>query len=142
MARERCGDQDSLPDNDNVPLYSTPASDLVVDGFRALTAWLILASAIVALALTVALDVRVNPEGTALIECAVATLLLLSRMWWRSAGRERLADACWAVGIVGLGGMACGAFAMLELRLHFPFADPMLRSWDLALGLDGLVVAD
>lgn len=114
----------------------------MLDGFRGLTTWLILASAIVALALTAALNVRVNPEGAALIECGIASLLLVSRLWWRSAGHERLADAFGVVGIVSLGGMACGAFAMLELRLHFPLADPMLRAWDLALGIDGLAITD
>ena len=114
----------------------------VVDGFRAFTAWLILASASVAFLLTMALGVRVDPEGTALIECVIASLLILSRVWWRKTSHERLADACGVIGIVALGGMACGAFAMLELRLHFPLADPMLRSWDLALGIDGLLVTD
>lgn len=142
MACERYGTDESLPDNDNLPSSAAPASEVIVDGFRSFTAWLILASAVVALALTIALDVRVNPEGAALIECAIAMMLLVSRMWWRNAGRERLADACGAVGIVALGGMACGAFAMLELRLHFPLADPMLRSWDLALGIDGLAISD
>jgi membrane-associated phospholipid phosphatase len=144
LARERRGTEDSSPDNDNLALPSSAASAhaAVVDGFRGLTVWLILASAIVALSLTLALNVRVNPEGTALLECMIGSMLLLSRVWWRSTGHERIADACGVVGIVALGGMACGAFAMLELRLHFPLADSMLRSWDLALGIDGLVITD
>jgi hypothetical protein len=142
LARERCGTEESRPDNDNLQLAPPAASAAVVDGFRSITVWVIVASALVALFLTIALDVRVDPAGTAVIECVIASLVLLSRIWWRKTRHQRLADACGAVGIVALGGVACGAFAMLELRLHFPLADPMLRSWDLALGVDGLAVSD
>lgn len=53
-----------------------------------------------------------------------------------------MADALGTVAVAGLGGMICGAVAMLVLRLHFPIADPMLRSFDLALGFDGLAILD
>jgi membrane-associated phospholipid phosphatase len=38
--------------------------------------------------------------------------------------------------------MACGAIAMLELRLGFRLADATLRSWDKALGVDGIGIVD
>jgi membrane-associated phospholipid phosphatase len=38
--------------------------------------------------------------------------------------------------------MACGAIAMLELRLGFPLADGALRKADLAVGIDGIAIVD
>jgi membrane-associated phospholipid phosphatase len=49
-------------------------------------------------------------------------------------------DAAGALGVVALSGTACGAIAMLGLRLHFPLADGLLRSWDRALGIDGVAI--
>lgn len=77
-----------------------------------------------------------------MLECLVAALLWASRAYWKRSGHERMADACGTVAIVALGGMGCGAIAMLELRLGFPLVDGMLRSWDHALGLDGIAMVE
>jgi hypothetical protein len=113
-----------------------------VDAFRRLIIWLILASCVFAIVLTVALRVRVDPAGSSILECLVAALLLASRMWWSRSGHERMADACGTVAVVALGGMSCGAIAMLELRLGFPLADGTLRSFDRAMGIDGIAVVE
>ena len=55
---------------------------------------------------------------------------------------RRISDALGSFAMAALSGMICGIIAMLELRLHFSIADPMLRSWDLALGIDALTLVD
>lgn len=77
-----------------------------------------------------------------MLECLIAALLWASRKWWGRSGHVRMADACGTVAIVALGGMSCGAIAMLELRLGFPLADGMLKSVDHALGIDGITVVE
>jgi hypothetical protein len=135
---------DGLPGNDNRPLPhradSTAAE--VAERFRQLTGWLALASTIIAVLLLIGEKVPLNPDGSAAIELVLAAVLLASRIWWRRTGHERLADASGTIGLVSLGGMACGAIAMLELKLHFPLTDKMLRSFDLSLGIDGIAVVD
>ena len=111
------------------------------DRFRSLAMWLILASSVIAILLTVGFRVSVNPHGTFVIEWALAMLLLASRIWWDRSGHQRVADAAGTMAVVSLGGMACGAIAMLELRLHFPLVDGMLRRADLALGVSGVQIA-
>ena len=104
--------------------------------------WLVLVSAVIAIVMTVALKVRVDPKGTYALEWLIAALLLASRVWWDKTEHRRMADACGTIGTVAVGGMACGAIAMLELRLHLPLADTTLRSWDLAIGVDGIAIVD
>ena len=130
----------ALPDNDNIALPSGAVSEAgaTANRFRKLTVWLIFASSLIAVLLTIAMRVRVDPKGTSMIEWVVAALLLASRLWWDRNGKERLADASGTVGAVALGGMSCGAIAMLELRLGFPLADGALRSLDHSLGVDGV----
>src|SRR6185437_12720528 len=79
---------------------------------------------------------------SSVLECLVAALLWASRARWNRSGHERMADACGTVAIVALGGMACGAIAMLELRLGFPLADGTLRAIDLALGINGIAIVE
>ena len=110
------------------------------DRFRRLSIWLLTASALIALVMTLALEVRVDPKGTSILECLIAALLLASRMWWNRTGHVRMADACGTVAVVALGGMACGAIAMLGLRLGVPLADGILRSFDHALRVDGIAI--
>lgn len=126
------------------PLATDPAQTAAATAlvFRRLTIALILAAAAIAVVLAAAFKVRVDPQGTAWFCLLVATLLLISRMWWARRGHTRIADAFGTVGVAGLGGMACGAVAMLELRVHLPIADPMLRSLDNALGVDGLAIVE
>jgi hypothetical protein len=112
-----------------------------VDQFRRLAVWLILVSALVAIALTISLRVSVTPADTLMIVWVLAALLLASRIWWERSGQQRLADTSGTVAVVSLGAMTCGAIAMLQLRLHFPLADPMLHRADLALGIDGVAIA-
>jgi membrane-associated phospholipid phosphatase len=104
--------------------------------------WLVLASTLIAVGMTIAFRVRVDPKGTYALEWLVAALLLASRVWWDRSEHRRMADACGTVGTVAVGGMACGAIAMLELRLHLPLKDPVLWSWDHAIGVDGIAVVD
>lgn len=132
-----------LPQNDN----SLAQSDCgpiakTVDRFRRLSIWLIFASAIVAVAMTVALRVRIDPAGTSVLECLIAGLLLASRIWWNKTGHTRMADACGTVAVVALGGMSCGAIAMVGLREGFPLADGTLLSLDHALGIDGISIVE
>lgn len=117
-----------------------PSAAEVADRFRRLTVWLVLASAFTAVALTIALRVRVDPRGSAVVEWAIAALLLVSRIWWDRMGYHRLADASGTIGIVSLSGMCCGAIAMLELRLRFPMTDAFLQSLDHALGIDPIAI--
>ena len=119
-----------------------PAGDRITERFRELSFWLLLASAVIAVALVAALRIRVDPTGSTIVECLVASLLLASRIWWRRTKHQRMADACGTIGVVALGGMACGAIAMLELRLHFPLADALLYSADRAMGIDGIAIID
>ena len=144
LRKQGCEALDALPENDNRPFAEPDHStvEAVADEFRSLATWLILAAAIIAIALTAALRVEVDPAGTAVLDWVIASLLLVSRMWWERRDHHRIADACGTVAVVSMGGMACGAIAMLELRLHFPIADPVLRSWDLALGIDGITIVD
>ena len=123
------------------PVLSRSAPS-AADRFRATGVWLVLAGAIIAIVMAVTLRVRVDPHGTTAFNLLVATLLLVSRMWWDRKGHRRVADAFGTVAVAGLGGMVCGAVAMLELRLHFPIVDGALREFDLALGVDGLAIID
>jgi membrane-associated phospholipid phosphatase len=82
--------------------------------------------------------VRIDPRGTFLLDWLLAALLLASRIWWDRTGHRRIADACGTVALVSLGGMACGAIAMLELRLGFPLADAALLRLDHTIGVDGI----
>jgi len=104
--------------------------------------WLVLASITVAILFAWILPVQVKPDGTFVIDWLLASFLAVSRVWWQRAGHRRIADACGTFALVALGGMAGGAIAMLELALHLPLVDGMLRTWDLALGLDGLAITD
>jgi hypothetical protein len=112
-----------------------------VDRFRRHTAWLILVSSIVAVVLVITSAVRADPSGTFIIEWVLAALLLASRIWWRRQGHQRIADLSGTVAMTALTAMSCGTIAMVELRLHFPLADGMLRSLDQALGVDGIAIA-
>jgi hypothetical protein len=136
MAGNLPEDDNSLPPADCGPIAKT------ADRFRRLAIWLIFASAVIAIALTVALRVRVDPAGTSILECLIAALLLASRMWWNKTGHTRMADACGTVAVVALGGMSCGAIAMVGLREGFPLADGTLWSLDHALGIDGIVIVE
>lgn len=147
LPRERIRASDPSSDNDNRPLI--PVSDdaaaeaaAIAERFRTLTVWLIVASTAVATLMAFAVGARVDTAGTFVLDWLIAALLSISLLWWQRKGLERISDALGALGLAGLGGMTCGAVAMLELRLHFPIADPMLRAWDQALGLDGLAIVD
>ncbi|MCW3796720.1 phosphatase PAP2 family protein [Sphingomonas sp. BN140010] len=125
---------------------STPASipvatsDAFVDRLRQLTVWLLLASTMAAIALALRFRVPIDPHGTLVIDLLLATLLLVSRIWWLKLSNQRLADASGTFALASLAGMTCGAIAMLELRLGYPIADGMLQSLDHALGVDGLAI--
>lgn len=110
----------------------------VATRLRQWTMWLIFASVLIAAGMAVTLGVRVDPKGSAAVEWLVAALLLASRIWWDRSDHHAIADACGTIGAVALSGMACGAIAMLELRLGLPLADKTLRAWDLAIGVDAL----
>lgn len=145
--RDRFGAGDPHSENDNSRLLTLSGDGAesvasVADRFRTLTVWLIVASILVAAAMEIVVRVRVDFAGSYVFEAVIAAMLALSRMWWRRHGFERIADIAGTVGLAGLGGMAGGAIAMLELRLHFPLADPMLRSLDHRLGFDGLAAVE
>jgi hypothetical protein len=131
-------------EGDSRPIPAAPAAHLAeaADRFRALTIWLILASAVIAAALIMAFRTRVDPTGTSVLECLIAALLLASRMWWNKADQRRMADACGTVAVVALGGMSCGTIAMVGLRASFPLADATLRSLDHSLGVDGISIVE
>lgn len=145
LRREAARPVVSLPDNDETFPPEPPGSfvaSATAARFRELAIYLILTCGVFAAILAVATHVRVDLQGTTSFACLVALLLFASRRWSRQKGASRVADAFGAVATAGLGGMICGAVAMLVLRLHFPIADPMLRSFDLALGFDGLAILD
>jgi membrane-associated phospholipid phosphatase len=139
---DRIPGNDNLPGNDNGPLPSRVGSrsSAPADHFRRLTIRLVLAAGILAITLALMLKVRVDPQGTFVLDWVLAALLLVSRVWWDRRGHTRVADALGTVAVAALGGMSCGAIAMLELRPHFPLADGMLQSWDQALGIDGIAI--
>lgn len=137
LRRERVRSPEWLPDNDNRPGLAPTPTDRVADRFRNLSMWILLVSTIVAAALAMLFQVRVDPSGTSAVAWAIAAMLLASRVWWDRAGQQRLADASGTMGVVALAGMTCGAIAMLELRFGFPIRDAFLRSADLAIGIDG-----
>lgn len=116
--------------------------ELTADLFRRASVWLVLGAVVIALVLTITLGVRVDPRGSSVLESLVAALLWASRAWWNRSGHERMADACGTIAIVALAGMACGAIAMLELRLGFPLADGRLHAMDEALGVDGIAIVE
>ncbi len=103
---------------------------------------LLLGSCVLAALLSLLLKVPVEPAGATAIIWAVAGMLLISRIWWDRHGYQGLADASGTMGVVALSGMSCGAIAMLELRLGVPVRDAMLRSADLAIGIDGNAIVD
>ncbi len=124
---------DGFPENDSGRVFDFSRSTAAdaADRFRGLTVWLIAVGAMISLVLATSFRVRVATDGTPVLDGAMAALLVVSRMWWGRSEHQGLADASGTVGVVALGGMASGAFAMLELWLHFPIADQMLRGWDL-----------
>lgn len=138
------GASEGVPDNDDQPAADQPlqAARATADRFRRLTNWLVLAGAMIATMLAIGWSVEVDPSGTASIGLLIAALLLVSRMWWPSNLHPRLADAFGTVALVSLGGMSCGAVAMIGLRLRFPLADSMLQSFDHALAADGIAIVD
>jgi hypothetical protein len=119
-----------------------PLVDGVADRFRQVSIWLVIISCTLAIAVGVALHVRVNSQGAAPLYWLIAALLLVSRMWWERAGHQRIADVLGTVALGALGGSSCGALAMLGLRFQFPVADGMLQAWDSALGFNGLAVVE
>jgi membrane-associated phospholipid phosphatase len=138
---------DPLFDNDNRPAGAPFEVDAlfasaIADRFRTLTVWLIVTSSIIAGGMELALRVRLDPGAAYILVWIIAALLSVSLIWWQRQGLQRIADVFGAVGLAGVGGMSCGIIAMLELRFRFPIADPMLRSWDLALGFDGVAVVE
>jgi len=142
LARQDCASAEDQPhrEDEDSRASNYAAAARTADRFRKLTIWLIFASILIAMGLTVSIGVRVDPAGTSILECLVATLLLASRIWWNSTGHSRMADACGTVGLVALGGMSCGAIAMVGLRSGYPLADGLLRSLDDAFGFDGIKV--
>lgn len=147
MPRKRIRADEPPFENDNahiVPLHGDkePSAAIIADRFRTLTVWLIVASIAVAGVMEMVVRVRIDLAGSMMFETVIAALLVLSRMWWRRHGFDRIADVAGTVGLVGLGGMAGGAIAMLELRLHLPLADPILWSLDHRLGFDGLAAVE
>ena len=143
LRRERSGEAEWLPDNDNINAVAVaaPPSTAVADRFRAFSMWLLLASCLAAAALAVVFRVRVDPTGSSIVVWAVAAMLLASRIWWERAGQQVLADAAGTIGVVSLAAMSGGAIAMLELRFGFPKADDLLHRADLLLGIDGIKIA-
>lgn len=105
-----------------------------------LAACLLVISIVSPTLMALAIGIRVNPHGTELIATLVALLLLGSRIGWDRPAYRRVADAAGTLAMVTLSGTACGAIAMLGLRLQFPLADGLLRSWDRTLGVDGIAI--
>jgi hypothetical protein len=143
LLRERFRSPDPVIENydPSLPLSEAIAA-ATVDRFRHLSMLLILAAASVALLLSVAFRVRVDFSGFAMVGLALAGLLAFSRRWWIRADMQRAADAMGTVSVMTIGGLCCGAIAMLELRLGFPMADDILHRADLVLGLDGNRLAE
>jgi hypothetical protein len=142
---DRCPDaegNDPLGYAQTSRISPTDATAAIADLFRRTAVWLVLASTVIAVTFAFGLNVRIDPEGTAVLDWLIAALLLVSRMWWQRKGHLRIADACGTVAVAALGGMACGAVAMLELRFGFPVVDGMLRSFDSAIGVDGIAIVE
>ena len=143
LLRERFRTPDPVVEDYDPPLpVSEALAAATVERFRYLSMLLILAAASIALLLDVAFRVRVDFSGFAMVGLALAGLLAFSRRWWIQAGMQRAADALGTVAVMTIGGLCCGAIAMLELRLGFPMADDLLYRADLVLGLDGKRIAE
>ena len=143
LLRERFRTPDPVIENYDPPIPLSEAfTAATVERFRSLSMLIILAAASVALLLDVAFRVRVDFSGFAMVGLALAGLLAFSRRWWIEAGMQRAADALGTVAVMTIGGLCCGAIAMLELRLGFPMADDLLYRTDRVLGLDGNRIAE
>ena len=77
LRREASRDESGESANGNGRLFATmsPAT-ASADRFRQLSVWLLLASALIALVMTLSLEMRVDPKGAAILECLNAALLL------------------------------------------------------------------
>lgn len=117
------------------------ATAATVDRFRQLSMLLIVVAASFAVLLGLAYRVRVNLSGFSTLGLALGGLLFFSNKWWARAGMQRGADALGTVAVMTVGGLCCGAIAMMQLRFGFPMADDMLHRADSLLGLDGLAIA-
>lgn len=118
-----------------------PVAAATVERFRHLSMLLLAVAAFVALGLGLIFRVRVNFSGFATLGLALAALLFLSNRWMQRPDMRRGTDALGTLAVMTVGGLCCGAIAMLELRLGFPLADELLHRADLALGIDGITVA-
>ncbi len=127
---------------------SSPVSDCdksldterIVNRFRQWAIWLVVASCAAAMPLFLVSNVTVDPGDTYVFDWLLAATLLVSRIWWERPRHYRLADALGAAAAAALGGMTCGAFAMLSLPLRYPLADGVFRSLDQAIGADTILI--
>ena len=142
LERTRAANAPPVNDNRLLDLQPSCLAFATADRFRRLTVWVILASSLIAILLALAFKVRFDPSGSLMLDWLLAVLILASRTWWTRTNHQQLADACGTVGLVALGGMSCGAIAMLELRLGFPLADGTLHALDRALGVNGLAIVE
>jgi membrane-associated phospholipid phosphatase len=125
----------------NASISAASNDHAVVTRLRACGVAAVVASVIFALLVYTQVNVSLDPGGTYVLGWILAALMLVSRMWWNRAGHHRIADALGTVAIAALGGMACGALAMLTLPLHFPLADGMFHRMDHAIGVDTIDLA-
>lgn len=144
LRRERSRAEFNQPGNDNVELSPPPRSAAAVaaDRLRKLTMWLTLAGCVAAAAMAAHSNVGLDFRGMSIIGLMIAALLAVSRAWSARRRNHRIADATGVIGAACIGGMAGGAIAMLELRLHFPVADELLQFWDHSLGIDGIAIVE
>jgi membrane-associated phospholipid phosphatase len=100
------------------------------------------AGVLIAAVIVGASGVHATARGSQAVACAMALLLLASAILSGTPKWTRLADFLGSFGINWLGGYACAAIALAGLHLNFPIADPMLRSADLLLGIDGVAIVE
>lgn len=130
---KRNGEAEPLPQG----LQST---EQIVDQFRRFAIWSVLLSCIFSYVLFAKSNVSLDPSGTYVYDWLLATALLISRTWWGRAGHRRVADMLGTISVAALGGMACGAMAMLSLPLHLPLADHTFLAIDQAIGADSIAI--
>lgn len=114
--------------------------DAAAGRLRTATYIVLATSILVAATVTIASGVRVSARGTEDVGCMIAFLLLVSAIHARQGIRVRLADTLSTFALNWLGGYVCVSLAVAGLYLRFPLADPMFRSADLFLGVDGLEI--
>jgi hypothetical protein len=111
--------------------------DRVVGRLRTASLYLVVGMLACACGLEIIAGLTVRPDGILPLAWVLAALLLIGRMWRRSAQNPRIGDCVGALGLAWTAAIGGAAIALLGLRMQFPMADAKLAGANQALGFDG-----